>query len=673
MSSRINNKLLSGNAAAILLAGIIPALASSFLLLIPGIPGYDSPSHIAKAAFLMYSLSHGNFSGWSQFWYSGFQLFYTYSPLTYVVSAVLGFPFGNAMLGMKLFIILSFFLSGVGGYALARDFSSNSWSVVAGLIYSLVSPHFLMLFYTGSLTYSLAFALAPFLFLSLRAALRRRNVRSMIYFGVMIALMIISNETTCYVIFFPLVAYVIISTPLSSAIKTGAVVLVSAIIGFLLSAFWLIPYLKIDLSGQLNLLSESNSYSPSFVIHWYTFFVQDYGNANAGDVGWILLIPALLSIIFLRKREEFALYGAGVIIVLLTLGSSISPLFYKIPLVLALQFAWRFMIGDVIFLTPLAILFFYRLAQKLHFGKSGVRIGIKSAVFFIIILLVLLPFAGMSIVSSFGGQGQNRQTPSDPGQAGAYSFLSSQGGFYRVMIFDRYYESGPEYTLKGSIDGWYDQATTQAYRNYTFNIYYCPPDTRTLKALQLLGVRYVMIDYGYGGGATRALTAFESNSSVFGPPVYNNSEVTIYQVHNSQLIYVSSSFPNGEFGFSSNLNCATPIPGAPSQGNVTYTISNLNWEESKIYFDVSVNESAYLLVSNAYSSGWLATDNGSPTTIMLSPPGLPVIHVSSGTHRIILYYEGAPDAFYAGLVSLVTFVVTMVLLIPPRWKTRKSL
>jgi hypothetical protein len=661
--------------SSVLLAGILSSFGSLPAFISNGIIGYDSQSHVAKTAFLMFSWSHGNFGGWSEFWYSGFQLFYTYSPLTYILAALFGMPLDNALFGMRVVIVLSFFLSGVGAYALARDFGiPNDWSIVAALVYSIISPHILMLFYTGTLTYSLAFAIAPILFLALRASLRSETIKSVLALGILLGLLVISNETTCYAIFFPLAAYLILSTPRAKIVKTAAIVISSLIVGFLLSAFWLLPYLELDLSGGLNLLSEASSgtYPSSFVVHWYTFFIPDYGNTNSGDLGWILLIPALCSIVFLRKmkREEVALYGASVVIVLLTFGSSLTPLFYKIPFVLALQFAWRFEIGDVLFLTPLAFLFFYRLGEYLK--AKGTFLVLQKQILqrrrwrtmlmfvLLIVLVISYPLATLGFTSS-----ESVFNSSNPDQQGALNFLASQAGFFRIMVFDRYYSNIPEFILKGSIDGWYDQATTQAYRNYTFNLYYCGANNRTLNGLRLLGVRYVMIDNGYGGDATSALNNYGA-TNIFGAPVYNNSAVTIYQVPNSKLLYVSSVMPNSEFSFSQNVACNEAIPTLP-QDLANYSISGMIWSETRISFDVSVNQSSYVLISNAYSPSWHATDNGSATPILVSPPGLPVVKVSSGTHRIVLFYAGVPYALDSAIMSLASFAGASIILLLSNW------
>lgn len=647
----------------VLLAGALSAIGSLPLLLFEGVPGYDASSHVAKTAFLMYSFAHGNFLGWSQFWYSGFQLFYTYSPLTYIMAGGLGWPFGSAILGMKILIALSFVISGLGAYALARDFGiGQNWSLVAALFYSLTSPHLLILFYTGSLTYGLAFAIAPFLFLSARVALRSRTLNSTVAFGVLIALLILSNQTTAYVLFFPLVTYLLMVVPRSRAVKSTLVVVASAMTGLLLSAFWLLPYLETAFSGRVNLLTESETgaYPSANIIHWYSFFIPSLGNGNAGDLGWVLVLPAMASIVFLKRREEFALYGAAAVLGLLTIGPSLTTLFYKIPLVLALQFSWRFLIADVLFMAPLAVLFFSGLFRRLSLDKVGVQHKRRILAIVLILLLVAVPPAAISMSKPPSSYFLAPQTPSDPGQQEAFNFLANQPGFFRVMVMDRYYESFPQFTLKGSIDGWYDQATTQGYRNFTYNVYYCGASDRTLNGLRLLGARYVMIDTGYGGDATSAIQAYNSSASVFGPPVWQDAQVKIYQVPDSQLVYVTGSVPNSEFGLSQDVNCNQPIPGAPSK-QLNYSISNLNWGETRISFDLDVSQAAYVLISNSDPAGWVAKDNGSSAPIVLSPPGLPTIHISVGFHHIVLLYNPTLVEQGASILSLSSLVVLSVL------------
>lgn len=652
---------LAENAYPLLAGGLSTIGSLPLLLSSQTVPGEDAISHVAKTAFLVYSWEHGNLLGWSQFWYSGFQMFYTYSPLTYVLAGALGILSGSAALGMQVVIVSSFILSGVGAFVLSRDFGiPEVWSLVASLLYSLASPHVLILFLDGSLTYALAFALLPWLLLSVRLALRKPSVHSTVVLGAVIALLVVSNSTTAYVVSFPFLAYVVLRTRKGDS-KSIAALLASVAVGFLLSAFWLLPYLGLDLSGQLNLFTEaaSGTYPSANVIHWYSFFIPNQ-NMSDGDVGWVLLLPALGSIVFLRSREEFAFFGAALVAVLMTIGPTLTPLFYRIPLVLALQFAWRFLIADVAFLTPLAALFFWRVGGRL--GAGGRRFGgTRSLCFVVVALLVVSTAASLLIVN--GSFSQTQQTPSNPDMKTGLNFVAGQPGFFRVMAISRYFESFPEFTLKGSIDGWYDEATTQAYRNFTFNVYYCGPTARSLGGLRLLGARYVMIDYPSGGDAKGASLAYNSSASVLGPPVFEDGQVVIYQVPDSSLVYVTSSMPNSNFSLSQDVDCFTPIPSAPAS-QVEHSLSNLAWGETEISFDVTVRQPAYVLVSNAYSAGWAATDNGTAAPIAVSPPGLPVIHVSPGTNHIVLSYSSGPVERYSAPLSAVAalgMISTLVL------------
>jgi hypothetical protein len=656
-------------AGGLSLLGSVPLLLSS-----QTVPGYDASSHVAKTAFLIYSFSHGNFSGWSEFWYSGFQMLYTYSPLTYILGAGLGIFLGGAARGMGAVVASSFVLSGLGVFSLARKLGvPRYWALVSSLLYSLASPHVLILFYDGSLTYALAFALLPWVLLSVELALQKPGLRSAAALGAAIALLVFSNATTAYVAFFPLFAYVVIRVAQRGSLKPLLVVLASVGVGLLFSAFWLLPYLEADLSGQLDLLTESatGAYPVPNVIHWYSFFTPDFPNMIGGDVGWLLLLPALGSALFLRRREEWALFGAGVVAALMSIGPSLAPAFYRIPLVLALQFAWRFLIADLIFLAPLAAIFFWRAWMRLQVRAkwSG---GTKRALAFSAVAVLIIAQLASSVPAVASTFTQGQLTPSDPGTKGALDFLARQPGFFRVMAIDRYYESFPEFTLKGSIDGWYDQATTQAYRNFTFNIYYCTPNERALGGLRLLGARYVLIESGTGGDVAKALGGYNSTISALGPPVFDDGRAAIYQVPNSSLIYVTSSVPNSGFGLSQDVNCNAPIPSAPTK-QVNYTLSNLEWGEASISFDVRVNQSAYVLVSNSYAPGWGATDNGTSVRILTSPPGLPVIGISPGTNRVVLRYASSETDRLSAVLSLVSLLgVSSALVLDRRFRPASS-
>jgi len=404
-------------------------------------------------------------------------------------------------------------------------------------------------------------------------------------------------------------------------------------------------------------------------MHWYSFFIPDFANEIAGDVGWILLLPALASVVVLRRREEFALFGAAIVSILLTIGPTLTPLFYKIPLYLALQFSWRFLIADLLFMAPLAGLFFWRLSLRLSASEAIADSKGKIVALGLLLLLILVPVTALYLGKAPSNYYPTQQTPADPSQKEAFDFLAKQPGFFRVMVMDRYFESFPEFTLKGSTDGWYDQATTPAYRGFSYVVYYCGATENVLGGLRLLGARYVMVDYGYGRDATSPIQAYNSSRSVFGAPVFENNEFRIYQVPDSHLVYVSSSMPNSQLGVSQEVDCSKPIPSAPKQ--VNYSLENFNWTETRVSFDVSVNQSSFVFLANSYSAGWAATDNGGTAQILLSPPDFPVIKVSPGAHHVVFLYSSTPLEQVSLILSIIALGVVLALVI--RMKAMKNL
>lgn len=140
----------------------------------------------------------------------------------------------------------------------------------------------------------------------------------------------------------------------------------------------------------------------------------------------------------------------------------------------------------------------------------------------------------------------------------------------------------------------------------------------------------------------------------------------------SQLVYVSGTPPQPLAGnvssFSQGNDCGAPIPGAPPN-SLDYAVSHLSWAENRISFDVDVNQSAFVLVSSSYSPGWLAEDNGSYQPMSFTPPGLPVINVTSGLHHIVLYYPITTNKETAAILSLVALAGLLIAI--PVWNKRE--
>jgi len=650
----------------------------------------------------MYSLSHGNFSGWSSFWYSGFQLVDTYSPLLYFLAAILGWPWASAIIGMKLVIAFSFMLSGLSIFALARDFGvSPRWSLGASLLYAFAPPHLLFLYDYGSLTYSLGFAVAPAMFLALRKMLREQTYTSALTLGASTTILLLANSPSVYVLVLPIALYIAVATPrrrIGAILKLGSV---AAIAAFSLSAFWLVPYILYGLYTPIGLFSvpPGGRYADNEIISFSSLLTPNFLSLRAGYLGHFLLLPALASVLILRKRDEFAVFTAAIVSVLLTVGASLSDLFYKIPFVLVLQFPKRFLIADVLFLSILASLFFSKVFVKIA-SPSNFKFWLNPSQ----IRLIGIFTVGLLVLAPLVAQPRFKDTPNlwqadfDLEEKQAFEFLAHQPGYFRVMVCDRYHEWFPAFTMKGSVDGWYDQATSLLYRSFTFDMYYANPTdvNRTFNGLRLLGVRYIMIYYGYGEEGPRGLQIYQS--SAIAPPVFMNDRIAIFELPESKLIYVAGSAialkssdpsslavlfsglvkrpdfdPDGLVVLtterkSANASIQSYEPIKPLQAKrIEYHVSNLEWFETKITFDLYVAQEAFVYISSAYFPGWKAELDGLETSILSAPPGFLALYVDhAGHHEISLQYEFTAEKRWAITISSLAWSGFTVLLLTTR-------
>jgi hypothetical protein len=486
------------------------------------------------------------------------------------------------------------------------------------------------------------------------------------------ALLLLSNVATLSVMIYPLLAYLVITISIRrirSLILFGSLAIVLA---FLLSAFWLIPYLQYSRTSFTNLfwIPPTGSYPQQDLISFTSLFTPNFTSLSSGYLGYIIL-PALAAVLFLRKRQDFGLYAAASVSILLTVGASVTPSFYRIPLVLLLQFPRRFLIADILFLSLLAAIFFDRLFDRIRSMRNRACLhlvgGLKTVAASLIFLVIVLPFVIVPLMTTKLSVPLVSITQEEEE---AFTFLSNQPDYFRVMPFDRYHEWFPMFTSKGSVDGWYDQATSTVYRSFTFDLYYASGAdvNNTLNGLRLLGVKYIMFYFADGGDAPEHLKIYMS--SAMAPPVFMNERIAIFEVPDTRLVYVAGSAlllnvsyqdkasvlagivknpdfsPDGVVVLDGSLESSYPNTSyyqtdSPIQFDpINYNISNLSWSETRISFDLNISRECYILVSSTYFPGWTAEVDGVETKMLQAVPSFSALFVrNAGRHIITLHYQ----------------------------------
>ncbi|HEY0671981.1 MAG TPA: hypothetical protein VGD27_06935 [Longimicrobiales bacterium] len=271
-------------------AAILLWLLHAELLFTATVPaGYDLTGHIAPIADLCDRLlPQLRVHGWSAQWFAGFPLFYFYFPLPALLTALisLALPLGSAL---KIVTVSGLLALPFACYALLRALRLSRAQAAVG---ASIAATFLLMqsfwFLGGNIASTLAgeFAMSISLTLSifyLAVVVRAPNsLRGALLPGALLAAVALSHLVTTF-------AIVLVTATMLLASAHRRVVIASWVIGFLLAAFWALPFL---------------------LRHGEMAQVYNQADRSLREVLplelWPVLIPALAGMLTLR-RERTAL------------------------------------------------------------------------------------------------------------------------------------------------------------------------------------------------------------------------------------------------------------------------------------------------------------------------------------------------------------------------------
>jgi hypothetical protein len=234
-----------GLLVALACAAAILALLHPRLLLTDTTPaGYDLSGHVYPLWVAVQRLLHtGRIHGWSDGWFAGFPLFYFYFPLPAYVAAALTPLLGFAP-AFKVMSVCGVAVFPLAAYWLLREMRMGE---AAAATATVVASGFLFTRYVdlggnipstlgGEFAYQLSLSLSLAYVAALLRAVRRPGDRAaMGLAAVFLAVTALSHTVTT-------VAVVLGVAPLLLHRRGRAPVLVSWALGFLLTAFWSVPF-----------------------------------------------------------------------------------------------------------------------------------------------------------------------------------------------------------------------------------------------------------------------------------------------------------------------------------------------------------------------------------------------------------------------------------------------
>lgn len=309
-----HNDRLNARAWWLLLAGCVVVLLwllHAELLLTPTIPAsHDMTGHLVPIAELERRLLPAlRLHGWSAGWFAGFPLFYFYFPLPALLAASLA-PVAGLTAALKLTSVAGLLAFPFAVYALLR--ACRASRAHAAIATAVAAAFLLQSFWflggniastvAGEFSYSISFALSLcYLAVLLRSSGRAGGVLAA---AALLAAVALSHLVTTIVV-------VLISAVLLLQAEKRRLVLLSWVVGFLLSAFWTLPFLL--RRGELAAV--------------YTGAPRNFAEAMPLEL-WAVLPAAIVALFFLWRKASLRpllfVTAAGLALYLL-LGDVVYP------------------------------------------------------------------------------------------------------------------------------------------------------------------------------------------------------------------------------------------------------------------------------------------------------------------------------------------------------------
>lgn len=191
---------------------VIAACAVTLPIFVFGIPsGNDLPEHYRFANAFKDSIANGDLiPSWSFAVNHGFGDVGVrfYPPLTYYLLASAEFFTGSWYYGSKLVFLLLFFLGGLGIYLWTREYFDRVSSLTAGIAYMALPYHVNQLFNAFLFAEFVAAAIVPFAFYSAARLAREPGTITTIYFGLSVAVIVLTHIPTTIISVIGLAVYV---------------------------------------------------------------------------------------------------------------------------------------------------------------------------------------------------------------------------------------------------------------------------------------------------------------------------------------------------------------------------------------------------------------------------------------------------------------------------------
>lgn len=352
---------------------------------------HDGDFHMARSFGTLEQIKNGN-SIFVIARYShnlGFAWNLFYPPVSTFISAFFELLSGDVKVGMKCFIFLTYFLSGISMFKLVNDiYKDKKAAIIASIIY-MTAPYRTLNTYTRLAVGEMAsFIFIPIIFRGIYYILNEKIDKKYIFIFGTILLLLSHNISTLLVFILGLILVYLNLKKIFANKKTILWPLVSSLIIIILSVlFFEIPLIETKMAAEYEVFRYGKMYSRTSVMgHALNPLQLLFRNADGADssmyfcVGLPILIGLILTLFYYKENKNKELYKYFLFVGIISLISTtfIFPWIMMPNVILMIQFPWR-LLEIVIF--ALAIITGINLSSLINsFNKKWIRYGIISLI-----------------------------------------------------------------------------------------------------------------------------------------------------------------------------------------------------------------------------------------------------------------------------------------------------
>ncbi len=448
--------------------------------------------------------------------------------------------------------------------------------------------------------------------------------------------------------------------------------------------------------------------------------IDFWGPWQRVETGYLGVVPVLLMLLaFTRKnlRQVLFLAALGLIGLLMALGqfTPIYSLFHALPILYGLRVPARFILLTDFSIAAWAAIGFRQMMNAEFAVRNVVMRGVAVICFGILSLWIayqstgnfehannlssaLISFVAIAFVATFLIAGRSKSAISHQPSAILLIVLTSieliafgstieidandpVAGFTQPQVVDFLHSDQNPYRIENTSDVWQpDAALLNGLDDISgifnplglanYQTYIGGMGNRGSALYNFLGVKYVLAPKGQPPGDASFVPVFNTDPAI---DVYLNTRA----LPRAQLVDHAIVVSSGEEAWSAihqadfDPSKEVVIQGGTARSGLINQSRNRSIafgsiSTDRIELNVQSDSSTYLVLSNVYYPGWIASIDDRPTEIYPANFAFEAIEVSSGSHHIVLQFD--PPSWKSGLSISVVTVLALAIGLAFRWK-----